>query len=97
MTIESVLPRPNIFDAKRILCIQPHYDDNDIGAGGTRIGIDHRHDQELRLRDLEVLQRALDSQAHGRAPLAEEIAKVALLTAFAFAGFGDLVTGHHVS
>jgi LmbE family N-acetylglucosaminyl deacetylase len=35
MTIESILPRPDIFEAKRILCLQPHYDDNDIGAGGT--------------------------------------------------------------
>jgi len=26
---------PDIFEAKRILCIQPHYDDNDIAAGGT--------------------------------------------------------------
>jgi N,N'-diacetylchitobiose non-reducing end deacetylase len=35
LTIETILPRPNIFDAKRLLCIQPHYDDNDIGAAGT--------------------------------------------------------------
>src|SRR5574341_917152 len=35
MTIESILPKPNIFDAKRVLCIQPHYDDNDIAAAGT--------------------------------------------------------------
>ncbi len=35
MTFETILPKPNIFDAKRILCIQPHYDDNDIGAAGT--------------------------------------------------------------
>ena len=35
MTIESILPKPDILDARRILCIQPHYDDNDIGAGGT--------------------------------------------------------------
>jgi N,N'-diacetylchitobiose non-reducing end deacetylase len=34
MTIESILPIPNLFDAKRILCIQPHYDDNDIAAAG---------------------------------------------------------------
>lgn len=34
MTIESLLPIPDIFSAKRILCIQPHYDDNDIAAGG---------------------------------------------------------------
>lgn len=35
MTLESILPIPDIFSAKRVLCIQPHYDDNDIGAGGT--------------------------------------------------------------
>jgi len=34
MTIETLLPTPDIFDAKRILCIQPHYDDADIAAGG---------------------------------------------------------------
>jgi LmbE family N-acetylglucosaminyl deacetylase len=26
---------PNLEDAQRILAVQPHYDDNDIGAGGT--------------------------------------------------------------
>ena len=35
MTLETILPMPDIFLAKRVLCIQPHYDDNDIGAGGT--------------------------------------------------------------
>ena len=35
MTIESILPTPDTFSAKRVLCVQPHYDDNDIGAGGT--------------------------------------------------------------
>lgn len=35
MTIETILPIPNMFDAKRILCIQPHYDDNDIAAAGV--------------------------------------------------------------
>lgn len=34
MTIESMLPIPDMFSAKRILCIQPHYDDNDIAAAG---------------------------------------------------------------
>jgi LmbE family N-acetylglucosaminyl deacetylase len=33
--MESVIPTPDIFQAKKILCVQPHYDDNDIGAGGT--------------------------------------------------------------
>jgi len=35
MTNDSILPVPDIFSAKRILCIQPHYDDNDIAAAGT--------------------------------------------------------------
>lgn len=35
MTFESILPIPDLFAARRVLCIQPHYDDNDIGAGGT--------------------------------------------------------------
>ena len=34
MTIETLLPTPDLFAARRILCIQPHYDDNDIGAAG---------------------------------------------------------------
>ena len=34
MIIETILPTPDIFSAKRILCIQPHYDDNDIAAAG---------------------------------------------------------------
>ncbi|HSK66718.1 MAG TPA: PIG-L deacetylase family protein [Anaerolineales bacterium] len=35
MTLESILPVPDLFSAKRILCIQPHYDDNDIAAAGV--------------------------------------------------------------
>lgn len=35
MTIDSILPVPEVLSAERVLCIQPHYDDNDIGAGGT--------------------------------------------------------------
>lgn len=35
MTVETILPIPDIFSARRVLCVQPHYDDNDIGAGGT--------------------------------------------------------------
>lgn len=34
MTIETLLPIPDILLAKRILCVQPHYDDNDIAAAG---------------------------------------------------------------
>ena len=35
MTLESILPTPDVFSAKTVLCVQPHYDDNDIAAGGT--------------------------------------------------------------
>jgi LmbE family N-acetylglucosaminyl deacetylase len=35
MTFETVLPIPDILSARRILCIQPHQDDNDIAAAGT--------------------------------------------------------------
>ncbi|MEP7135465.1 MAG: PIG-L deacetylase family protein [Chloroflexota bacterium] len=35
MTIGSILPIPDIFTAKRILCVQPHYDDNDMAVAGT--------------------------------------------------------------
>ncbi len=35
MTVETILPTPDIFSAKRILCVQPHYDDNDIAAAGV--------------------------------------------------------------
>jgi LmbE family N-acetylglucosaminyl deacetylase len=30
-----LIPIPDLARARRLLCIQPHYDDNDIGAGGT--------------------------------------------------------------
>ncbi len=30
-----LIPIPDLLRARRLLCIQPHYDDNDIGAGGT--------------------------------------------------------------
>lgn len=31
--IPSLLPTPDIFSCRRILVIQPHYDDADIAAG----------------------------------------------------------------
>jgi LmbE family N-acetylglucosaminyl deacetylase len=30
-----LIPIPDLSSARRLLCIQPHYDDNDIAAGGT--------------------------------------------------------------
>jgi LmbE family N-acetylglucosaminyl deacetylase len=34
MALESILPVPDVLQAKRVLAVQPHYDDNDIAAGG---------------------------------------------------------------
>lgn len=33
--VNSLLAPPRIMDAKRVLCIQPHPDDNEVGMGGT--------------------------------------------------------------
>jgi LmbE family N-acetylglucosaminyl deacetylase len=30
-----LVPVPDLAGARRLLCVQPHYDDNDLGAGGT--------------------------------------------------------------
>ena len=35
MDLNQVLPKPDIHAARVILAVQPHYDDNDAGAGGT--------------------------------------------------------------
>ena len=35
MDIANFFAPPDILKAHRILCIQPHSDDNDIGMGGT--------------------------------------------------------------
>jgi LmbE family N-acetylglucosaminyl deacetylase len=35
MDLEQLLPKPDLLSAQKVLAIQPHYDDNDIGAGGT--------------------------------------------------------------
>ncbi len=49
--IESIIPIPEIMSARRILAIQPHYDDNDIGAGGTLALL---HDQGAEIHYLTV-------------------------------------------
>ena len=35
MDASTASPKPDLFSARRVLCIQPHYDDNDIFCGGT--------------------------------------------------------------
>jgi LmbE family N-acetylglucosaminyl deacetylase len=35
MNIYDILPKPDLFSFKHVLCVQPHPDDNEIGAGAT--------------------------------------------------------------
>lgn len=35
MNIRQVLGLPEVLEAKRVVCVQPHPDDNEVGAGGT--------------------------------------------------------------
>ena len=61
MTIESILPVPDIFSAKRILCIQPHYDDNDIGAAGILTQLAQRGAELFYLTATDDLMGVVDT------------------------------------
>lgn len=58
--IPSILPTPNIFLAKRVLAIQPHYDDNDIGAGGTLAALHDAGAQIIYLTVTDDLMGVID-------------------------------------
>ena len=72
MTIESVLPIPDIISAKRILCIQPHYDDNDIAAAGILTQLARNGAELLYLTATDDLMGVVDTS------LSDEDAAVAL-------------------
>jgi LmbE family N-acetylglucosaminyl deacetylase len=38
---KTMSAHPDLFQAKTVLAIQPHYDDNDLGAGGTLAALHH--------------------------------------------------------
>src|SRR5215216_583817 len=60
MTIESILPIPDLFSAKRILCIQPHYDDNDIAAAGILLQLARNGAELLYLTATDDLMGIVD-------------------------------------
>jgi LmbE family N-acetylglucosaminyl deacetylase len=60
MIIETILPIPDIFSAKRILCVQPHYDDNDIGAAGILIQLQQNGAEIFYLTVTDDLMGVLD-------------------------------------
>lgn len=51
MNSQNKLSLPDLFTARRVLCIQPHYDDNDLFAGGT---IARLHDRGVEIIYLTV-------------------------------------------
>ena len=61
MTIETILPIPDIFSAKRILCIQPHYDDNDIAAAGILVQLAQRGAEIFYLTVTDDLMGVVDN------------------------------------
>jgi LmbE family N-acetylglucosaminyl deacetylase len=70
-----LIPIPDLLRVRRILCVQPHYDDNDIGAGGTlaRLAESGAELHYLTVTDdvVGVLDRELDD-AEARSRLAAE-------------------------
>jgi LmbE family N-acetylglucosaminyl deacetylase len=56
----SLIPTPDLFQARRILCVQPHYDDNDIGAGGSLAALHARGAELLYLTVTDDLMGVLD-------------------------------------
>jgi len=71
MTLLSIIPTPDIFQARRILCIQPHYDDNDIGAGGTLALLHERGAEIIYLTITDDLMGVLDATLTSEAAAAQ--------------------------
>jgi LmbE family N-acetylglucosaminyl deacetylase len=60
-TFDTLLPIPDIYSAKRILCIQPHYDDNDIGAGATLASLAEKGAELIYLTVTDDLMGVVDT------------------------------------
>ena len=69
MTIESILPTPDIFSAKRILCVQPHYDDNDIAAAGILARLQQNGAEIFYLTVTDDLMGVVDSSLSNKEAL----------------------------
>ncbi len=84
-----LIPIPDLARARRLLCVQPHYDDNDIGAGGTIASLAAAGAEVFYLTVTDDLVGVLDtnlSDAEATARLRAEQAK---------AGAEIGVTGQH--
>ena len=67
MTVDSILPMQDIFEARRILCIQPHYDDNDIAAAGILTQLAKNGAELLYLTVTDDLMGVVDSSLSSEA------------------------------
>ncbi len=70
--IEQAFAIPDLLTARNVLCIQPHYDDNDIGIGGTIALLKQRGARITYLTVTDDLIGVLDDS------LSDEEAKAAL-------------------
>ncbi|SEO02027.1 PIG-L deacetylase family protein [Paenibacillus sp. OV219] len=71
MDIKQLLGLPDLLDVKKIICVQPHPDDNEVGAAGTL--------RALALRGCEIVYITVtDGSASGStgAPTTEEIVRI---------------------
>lgn len=63
--------KPNLLTAKRILAIQPHYDDNDIAAGGTLAALVENGVELIYLTVTDDLIGVIDSSLSNEAAKAQ--------------------------
>lgn len=69
---------PDLTAARRVLCVQPHYDDNDLGAGGTIAALADRGAEIVYLTatdDLVGVRDATLGEAEARARLRADQAR----------------------
>jgi LmbE family N-acetylglucosaminyl deacetylase len=67
MNLEQVLPKPDLLSARKLLAIQPHYDDNDISAGGTIAALVERGAEVFYLTVTDDLVGILDEKLSSQA------------------------------
>ncbi|MEW6718707.1 MAG: PIG-L deacetylase family protein [Chloroflexota bacterium] len=80
---------PDLFTAKRVLAVQPHYDDNDIAAGGTLAALAEKGTELFYLTVTNDLVGVIDQS------LTEEEMTARLRTEQKEAGAAIGVTGHY--
>jgi LmbE family N-acetylglucosaminyl deacetylase len=60
--LEHLIPMPDLLSAQTVLAIQPHYDDNDLSAGGTIVSLVVRGAEVYCLMVTDNLVRVMDEK-----------------------------------